>query len=170
MTYISGLNGIPNGVISSVGVDSTSSLSVTKLGSTTINQATFDDGDLITFGGWFSRVGSNANVFARLYINSADTITGAIQVATRTIVTTQGSFFLSRRLFLADARGSGSGNSIGTQVIGSNVNYGNDYQQGLTTSLVVDWFTNGSVYLISAGFVANAADIITSHGFGVFKY
>lgn len=171
MSYIKSLNGMINTPITSTGEGtSTSNLSVTKLHSTSISQATFNDGDFISFEAWFGRSGSAANTTARLYLNNADTLTGAIQVATRTIATTQGSFYLSRRLFFADIRGAGSGNSIGTQVIGASLNYGNDYQQGITTNLLFDWFTNGTVYLITAGFVSNAADSITSYGLRVFKY
>ena len=168
MAYIKRLNGTENLDISTGGASATSSLSVTKLSSYFIQPNTFTTGDYISFGGMFGRnVGAVSSVTTYLYLSTGDTLTGAIQVGFRSISTTQSFFYLSRRLYITNNTGGGSGNNVGTQLISIN-NFVDDYRTSTTSDIAVDWTSD--IYFIMAGVVANAADTITSYGLKVFKY
>jgi hypothetical protein len=167
MAYIKRLNGTENLDISTGGASATSSLSVTKLSSYFIQPNTFTTGDSISFGGMFGRGGVNNTVTAYLYLSTGDTLTGAIQVGLRSITTAQSFFYLSRRLYITNNTGGGSGNNVGTQLISIN-NFVDDYRTSTTSDIAVDWTSD--IYFIMAGVVANAADTITSYGLKVFKY
>jgi hypothetical protein len=168
MAYIKSLNGSENLDISQGGASTTSSLSVTKLSSFFIEPNTFTTGDYISFGGMFGRNAGVNNVTAYLYLSTGDTLTGAIQVGIRTIVTTQSFFYLSRRLYITNNTGGGSGNSVGTQLISTGLNLVDDYRTSTTSDIAVDWTSD--IYFITAGVVSNAADTIISYGLKVFKY
>jgi len=168
MAYIKSLNGSLNSDISTGGESATSSLSVTKLSSFFIEPNTFTTGDYISFGGMFGRGGINNTVTAYLYLSTGDTLTGAIQVGLRSITTAQSFFYLSRRLYITNNTGGGSGNNVGTQLIITSSGFIDDYRTSLTSDIAVDWTSD--IYFITAGGVANAADIITSYGLKVFKY
>lgn len=169
MAYIKSLNGSLNSDISVGGFLSTSSLSTTKLSSFSIQPNTFTTGDYISFGGMFGRnVGGVNTVTAYLYLSTGDTLTGAIQVGNRIIIPAQSFFYLSRRLYIANNTGGGSGNNVGTQLITTGANLVDDYRSSTTINIAVDWTSD--VYFIVAGGVANAADTITSYGLKVFKY
>lgn len=168
MAYIKSLNGSLNSDISVGGDVSTSSISITKLSSFSIQPNTFTTGDYISFGGMFGRNAGINNVTAYLYLSTGDTLTGAIQVGFRTIITAQNIFYLNRRLYITNNTGGGSGNNVGTQLITTGTNLVDDYRTSTTSNIAVDWTSD--VYFIVAGAVANAADTITSYGLKVFKY
>ena len=152
------------------GVDnSTSSTSVTELGSISIDANTFTTGDYISFGAMFDRNTSGlSNVGVRLYVSTGGTLTGAVQVATRVITITQGFFYLSRKMFIANQTGGGSGNSVGTQLLSSTLNLTDDYQSGSLSSLSIDWTKN--ITFIAAGFVNDPSDAVNFYSLKVFKY
>jgi hypothetical protein len=168
MAYIKSLNGSLNSDISVGGDVSTSSISITKLSSFFIQPNTFTTGDYISFGGMFGRNAGINNVTAYLYLSTGDTLTGAIQVGTRVIIAAQSFFYLSRRLYIANNTGGGSGNNVGTQLISTGLNFVDDYRSSATSQIAVDWTSD--IYFIVAGSVVNAADTITSYGLKVFKY
>lgn len=166
---ISNLNGVTSGFISNTLDVGTSNTSVTFLFSQVVYANTFKEGDFISFDGMFDRqIDVLGTMVARLYINSVDsTLTGAILVGTRTMTTSDNFCYLSRKLFIANATGGGTGNSAGTQVISSGSNL-DDYQSGTKTSLVIDWTIDQ--YLILAGFVTNSGDFINANSLTVYKF
>lgn len=166
---ISNLNGVTSSVISNTLDVGTSNTSLTFLFSRVVYANTFKEGDFISFDGMFDRQnGVLGTMVARLYINTADaTLTGAIQVGTRTMTTSDNFCYLSRKLFIANATGGGTGNSVGTQVISSVSNL-DDYQSGIRTNLAIDWTIDQ--YLILAGFVTNSGDFINANSLTVYKF
>ena len=80
----------------------------------------------------------------------------------------QSFFYLSRRLYITNNTGGGSGNNVGTQLISTVTGFVDDYRSSTTSNIAVDWTRD--VYFIVAGDVDNAADTITSYGLKVCKY
>ena len=169
MPNISQLNGISNGFIGVGSDNSTSSTSITQLNSVSINANTFTANDYISFGGLFYKTTpSVSNCFFYLYVNSADTLTNAVQVGTYRSSVNDGVVYLNRRMLIKNASGGGTGNSVGTQTISSTSDLISDYSASTTSNLVLDW--TKEVWFIAAGKVANVADTALFSGFKVFKY
>lgn len=166
--YASSFNGALNLEISVTSIASNSTTTNTILQSINIGPSVFTTGDCILISSIFERTNSNANMTGRFYINTGNTLTGAIQVGTRTIGTTQNISLFERRLYIANQTGGGAGNSIGTQVIGSAANLADDFRNGTTTDLAIDWTQD--IWLLSSGFIISVPDVITCYGLKAYKY
>ena len=168
MSYIKYFNESGKLSIGTVSVGVSSSTSMTALTSVLVPANTFTTGDYINIEGMFSKYGVNSTSTIRFYYNTGSTLTGAITVATNGLGVTGGYNLLTRKLFIANNTGGGTGNSIGTQVISSTVSYDSDHIGGGKTNLAIDW--RSDVYIISAGLVANASDSIENYGIKLYTY
>jgi hypothetical protein len=168
MSYIKYFNTsgkLPIGTVTD-GINITTSLVL--LSSIYIPPNTFTTGDYLSLEGMYSKYGVTNTSNLRFYYNTGDTLTGAIQIGNTQLTATEGYFLFNRKLFIADASGGGSGNSIGTQVIFSTTNYESDHQAGTRSNLPINWTSD--VYILCTGDVSNPSDTIESYGFKIYTY
>lgn len=154
--------------VSSSSSNSNSTTTDTILQSINIGPSVFTNGDCILLSSIFERTNNNGNIVGRFHINTGNTLTGAIQIGTRTLTAANNIILLERRLYIANETGGGAGNSIGTQVISTATNLTDDFRAGLTSTLTIDWTQD--IWLIASGFIAVAPDVITCYGLKAFKY
>jgi len=168
-SYIQKFSGVENREISTTGLGVNSTTTDTILQSFNLGSSAFTTGDNIILFSILERGGTNGNIFGRFYINTGNTLTGAIQVGARTLSITQSISLFERRLFIANDTGGGSGNSIGTQVISSTLNVADDFRVGnIYSSLAIDWTQD--IWLMVSGNITTVGDAITCYGLKAFKY
>lgn len=168
MPNIVQLNDISNGYIGTNTDNNTSSTTITLLGSFEINPNTYTTNDYVSFGALFSNNSTVSGCNFYLYINSANTLTNAIQLGKYSASTSDGLVYLNRRILIKNSTGGGTGVNQGTQVITNSLSSISDFTSSTTIPLSIDW--TKAVNFIAAASTNNVSDLAWFYGFKVFKY
>jgi hypothetical protein len=108
------------------------------------------------------KVGANGATTIRLYVNTADNLTGATLLATYIAAASQTTTYgdIMRRMVIASA--------TETFVALTSQNLSNDIGNGFYSILNIDWTTNK--YLIATGQDANGSDVTKNLILQIEKY
>ena len=140
----------------------------TKLLSIEIPANTFKAEDFIVLETMFSKNGTSNVYLVNFYWNTTNSLTGAIQLAVRSVGATQLFDLITRRLSVRTANGGGSGISLGTEVLNVGDNPFNEFRSTTASNVAIDWTSTS--YLMCSAQLFNATDSITNHHFKVWNY
>jgi hypothetical protein len=149
-------------------VSVTGTLTQTQGVSVQVPANTFKAGDLVTIDTLFSKNGTAGNFTYRLFWNSTDTISGAIQLTTRSISNTQLFATCSRRLSVRTANGTGSSPEVGTELISTTAGLFTEYQSNGISNVAIDWTVDG--YIMGAITLSSTADTVINQYLKIWTY
>ncbi len=149
-------------------VSFTGSLTQTKLMSILIPANTFKAGDLITVEALFGKTGTAGTLTHRLYWNSTDSITGAIQLAIRAVTAANRFAFTSRRLSVRTANGGGSAPEVGTELIVTTTGFASEYASSTVSNVALDWTSDS--YVMASVQLGNAGDTVFQYTLKIWTH
>lgn len=164
---INGIN-VRNYNYSGSSVSHTGSVTETKLMSILIPANTFMAGDLITIDSIFVKTGTAGTYTYKFYWNSSDTISGAVQLGTRGIGSTNTFAKGTRRMSVRTANGGGSAPEVGTEIMSTTTSLASEYQSNAISNVALNWTVDS--YLMASITLGNASDSVAQYELKIWTY
>jgi hypothetical protein len=121
---------------------------LTILQSVVVPANTYRAGDLVLLDAMFTKSNTVGIWTLRYYwvSGSTATLSGAIQISSRGIIRTNLFAAQNRRLYIRTANGTGSGLTLGTEVISATGAIFNDYRSEAISNLAINWTVTGTIF------------------------
>lgn len=142
-------NNIGINTFSTAGTQSvTGTTAETIMSSITVPANTFKAGDLVTLDAIFSKTGTANQFVTKMYwvAGATATLSGAVQIMTRTSISTVTYSGQSRKLYIRTADGTGTGLTLGTEVASSTTSVFDDDRSVLRSNIAINWTTQGTFF------------------------
>ena len=120
----------------------------TIVGEVTVPANTYKATDLIMLTSMYGKTGT-ANIWTQRYYwvsGPSATLSGALQISVRGMVAANQFANQERRLYIRTANGTGTGITLGTEVVSSSTGVLNDYAPSTSSNLAIDWTIEGSIF------------------------
>jgi hypothetical protein len=120
----------------------------TIIGEVTIPANTYKATDLIMLTSMYGKTGT-AGIWTQRYYwvsGPSATLSGALQISVRGMVAANQFANQERRLYIRTANGTGTGITLGTEVISSSTSALNDYVPSTSSNLAIDWTIEGTIF------------------------
>lgn len=152
-----------NQLITGTTVSHTGNTTNTILQSLVVPANTFTAGDFVYLDAMFEKVGTAGIYTLRYYwvSGSTATLSGAIQLSTRGIGASNRFAIQNRRLYIRTANGTGSGLTLGTELISTGGSHFNDYRSQTVSNVAINWTVDGTIFC--AVQLGNAGDTVRQH-------
>lgn len=122
---------------------------------------TYRSGDFIMLNSMYEKT-SALGIYTQKYYwisgNTASLGGTEIQISTRGMAASNRFTTQDRRLYIRTANGTGSGISLGTEVISSTGAFGSDYNPGASSNLAINWTIESTVFTTIQ--LTNASDSV----------
>jgi hypothetical protein len=142
----------------------------TILESVVVPANTYRTGDIIMLDSMFDKSGTAGIWTLRFYwvAGNTPTLSGAIQLSLRSIGSTNQFATQNRRLYIRTADGTGSGFTLGTEVITAGSGIYNDYRSEAVSNLALDWTSVSCIF--STVQLGNSTDRVTQYYLKIWEW
>jgi len=142
----------------------------TILESVVVPANTYRTGDIIMLDSMFDKSGTAGTWNLRYYwvAGNTPTLSGATQLSLRGILATNQFATQNRRLYIRTADGTGSGFTLGTEVITAGSGIFNDYRSEAVSNLALDWTSVSCIF--STVQLNNSTDRVTQYYLKIWEW
>jgi hypothetical protein len=162
-------NGIGRNKITTFGTQSvTGTTSITILSSVTIPANKYRSGDLLLLDSMLNRTGTAANFTVRYYwvAGTTPTLTGAIQISSRTCISTVTYIGHQRKIYIRTANGTGTGLAQGTEVTTDDIF--DDNRSYAKSNVAINWTVTGTLMVTAQ--LTNTGSTVRSYYLKIWEW
>lgn len=153
-----------------VGLSVTGTLTESIIGEITIPANTYKATDLIMLTSMYGKTGTAGNWFQRYYwvSGTSATLSGALQISVRGMASSNQFANQERRLYIRTANGTGTGITLGTEVVSSSTGVLNDYVPSTSSNLAINWTIDGCIFTTIT--LVNASDSVSCEYLKIWEW
>ncbi len=162
-------NGIGRNEVFTFGTQSvTGTTAITILSSVTIPANKYRSGDFLLLDSMLNRTGIAASFTVRYYwvAGTTPTLTGAIQISSRTCVSTSTYFGNQRRIYIRTADGTGTGLAQGTEVTTDDIF--TDTRSFAKSNVAINWTVTGTLMVTAQ--LTNTGSTVRSYYLKIWEW
>ena len=140
------------------------------VGEVTIPANTYKATDLIMLTSMYGKTGTAGTWTQRYYWVSGPsaTLSGALQISVRTMIATNQFANQERRIYIRTANGTGTGITLGSEVVSSSTGVLNDYTSSTSSNLAIDWTIEGTIFTTIT--LGSAADSVSCEYLKIWEW
>jgi len=160
-----------NQILSTTSVSHSGNTNNTILGSVVVPANTYKAGDLIQLDSMFEKIGTAGITTLRFYwvSGATPTLSGAIQLSIRGFVAANRFSTQTRRLYIRTANGTGSGLTLGTELLTTTGGIFYDYFSSQARSNAsINWTVTGTIFCTVQ--LGNSADQVIQHYLKIWEW